>query len=80
MLARQKEISDLERWLIRNNMTINELAEMVGCNRQTIRRIKQGDGVESRVANQVYFITSGAVNPQVKEKGSGIRKQLPQPT
>lgn len=79
MLPQKNHESDLEFWLKKSHMTINEFAELVGCHRETIRKIKQGGPVESRVARTVYFITNGFVNPLVRDKGSGKRKQIPHP-
>ena len=76
MLSQEKPLSNLEIWLNERNLTINEFADYVGCHRETIRKIKQGGAVESRIARTVYFVTNGFVNPPVRDKGTGRSKHF----
>lgn len=79
MLAQSKKISPIERWLRKNNMTMMELAEKVGCHRETIRRVKEGIAIEEQFARAIYFATGGYVDPAVKRRGRPSCEQLPQP-
>lgn len=67
---------ELERWLRKNNMETTEFAARIGCTRKTIWKIKAGLKVDSIIAKKVYFVTGGAVSPQVTTNRGRPRKHL----
>jgi len=62
-------ITPLERWLRKNNLNMQEFAQLVGCHRNTIRSIKKNKGVEESIARKVFFLTNSEVQPVVKNPG-----------
>jgi hypothetical protein len=71
-------LTPLERWLRKNNKSQCELAEAVGCHRQTIGKVNAGVPVEESVSLKVYFITGGAVEPPISRRGKPNLSTNPQ--
>lgn len=62
-------LTPLKRWLRKNNLKMNELADLLFCDRATLRAISDGKPVESGIARKVFFVTSGAVDPEIRRRG-----------
>lgn len=63
------QITPLERWLRKNNLNMQEFAEIIGCHRQTLRSVKQNKGIDELIARKIYFVTNAEVEPIIKNKG-----------
>lgn len=67
-------LSPLKRWLRKNNKSMIELAQMVGCDRRTVSRIDNDFPVEEHHAIRMSLITGGEIRPAVKNKGRPRKK------
>jgi hypothetical protein len=64
--------SDMERWLRKRNMTTNRFAELVGCTRPILWKVKRGIPVCPLYANRIYELTSGEVVPVYERVGRPV--------
>jgi hypothetical protein len=55
--------SDLERWLRKRNMKTIRFAELVGCSRPIIWKVKRGIAICPFYAKRIFDLTSGEVTP-----------------
>lgn len=61
--------SDLEKWLRSKFMTTNKIAELVGCSRQIIWKVKRGFPICPKYGQKIEEITGGAVQPVTEAVG-----------
>lgn len=64
--------SDLERWLRKRNMKTARFAEMVGCSRPIIWKVKRGIPICPLYAKKIYDLTSGEVAPVYERVGRPV--------
>lgn len=55
--------SSLEKWLREKCMTTKKFAELVGCSRVIIWKVKRGMAVSPKYADKIKDITGGQVVP-----------------
>ena len=61
--------SDLEKWIRKKHMTTVKFAELVGCTRPVIYKVKNNQPISPKFANKIVKITDGEVVPKVMPKG-----------
>lgn len=71
-------LTQLERWLRKNNHTKTDFALAVGCHRQTVSRVNQGLPIEEAIGLRVEFVTNGAIKPAVRRRGKPELSTKPQ--
>lgn len=62
-MSQEYKDSDLERWLRKRSMTTARFAELVGCSRPIIWKVKRGIPICPLYAKRIYDLTSGEVTP-----------------
>jgi hypothetical protein len=68
MVARTKN-SDLDNWLLKNNMKTNDFALLVECSRTVVWKVKRGIPVCPTYAKKIYELTNGEVAPLMEKVG-----------
>jgi hypothetical protein len=61
--------SDLEKWIRKKAMTTKNFAELVGCSRTVIWKVKHDLPICPLYANRIIEITGGEVNPKIETVG-----------
>lgn len=61
--------SELEKWLRSKNMTTKKFAELVGCTRIIIWKVKKGMPICPRYGERIKQITDGLVSPKIEPVG-----------
>jgi biotin operon repressor len=61
--------SPMEIYLRKNNMSLKNFAEVIGCSRQTIWKIKKGMAITTDLSYRIFSCTRGEVQPKCAERG-----------
>lgn len=61
--------SALDKWLHKNKMKTKDLADMVGCTRPVIWKVKVGRPIWDKYASRIERLTGGEVCPVSKPFG-----------
>ena len=64
--------SDLELWLRKRSMTTARFAELVGCTRPVLWKVKRGIPVCPLYAKRIYELTNGEVVPVYERVGRPV--------
>lgn len=68
-MKNEMALPPLKRWLRKNNLKMGEFAEIIGCHVQTLQSVNKQKGIDSTIANKIFFATSGEIEPVVKRRG-----------
>lgn len=61
--------STLERWLREQRMTTKKFAELVGCSRIILWKVKKGMAVSPKYGDKIRELTQGHVSPKTEPVG-----------
>lgn len=65
----ENEISDLESWLRKRNMSNKRFVELVGCSRPIVWKVKRGIAICPLYAKKIHDLTNGEVCPLTEKVG-----------
>lgn len=72
-MIEENEISALEKWLRKRQMTTNRFTELVGCSRTVIWKVKRGIAICPLYARRISQLTCGEIVPSVELVGRKIQ-------
>lgn len=69
MISTDFRDSDLERWLRFKGMTTKKFAELVGCSRIILWKVKKGMAICPKYGERIKELTDGQVSPKTEPVG-----------
>ena len=66
---RSRDMTNLESWLRRHNMSTVEFATLIKCSRAVIWKVKRGMTIDPSIANAIIEFTKGEVVPMQNPRG-----------